>query len=248
MRTVKPFLALLLIGVFASAYAADDTYTPPADEKGDWSFGINPKLPNVLIIGDSISIGYTRPVREKLQGKANVFRPMVTKRRPDNCGDTAKGLEKIDGWLGGQKWDVIHFNWGLWDLCYRNPGSHNQGHRDKVNGKLAATPEQYEQNLEKLVAKLKATGATLVWANTTVVPEGEDGRFVGDDEKYNAVAEKVMKRNGVVIDDLYSLTKGFAGKYSLAPGDVHYTPEGYDALATQVSSAISKVLPGSATH
>lgn len=33
----------------------------------------NPSLPNVLLIGDSISIGYTVPVRKLLEGKANVF-------------------------------------------------------------------------------------------------------------------------------------------------------------------------------
>ncbi|MEX5491452.1 hypothetical protein ABFV43_21925, partial [Pseudomonas fulva] len=83
------------------------------------------------------------------------------------------GLEKIDKWLAAEKkWDVIHFNWGLWDLCYRNPTSKNQGNRDKVNGKILSTPEEYEKDLEKLVARLKTTGAKLIWANTTVVPEG----------------------------------------------------------------------------
>jgi len=249
MKKWKPLLACLLMGAFALIHAADETtYTPPADEKGDWSFVADPALPDVLILGDSISIGYTRPVREKLHGKANVYRPMLGPKRPDNCGDTVKGLQKIDAWLGDRKWGVIHFNWGLWDLCYRNPESKNQGHRDKVNGKLAVSQEEYEKNLEKLVARLKATGATLVWANTTVVPEGEDGRFVGDDAKYNAVAAKVMGRNGVITDDLFATTKGFAGKYSLAPGDVHYTPEGYDKLATQVSATIEKALPKPASH
>lgn len=234
---------LVAASLFSSVLAADETtYTPPADEKGDWSFTADPSLPNVLILGDSISIGYTRPVREKLKGKANVYRPMLGPKRPDNCGDTVKGLQKIDAWLGDRKWDVIHFNWGLWDLCYRNPESKNQGHRDRVNGTLSVSPEDYEKNLEKLIARMKATGATLVWASTTVVPEGEDGRFAGDELKYNAVAAKVMERNGVMTDDLFALTKGFSGKYSLGPGDVHYTPEGYDLLAVGVRDAIGKAL------
>jgi len=232
------------MGVIAAVHAADEsTYTPPADLKGDWSFTADPSLPNVLIIGDSISIGYTRLVREELKGKANVYRPMGASGRPDNGGDTVKGVQKIDKWLGDRKWAVIHFNWGLWDLCYRNPESKNQGHRDKVKGVLSVSLEDYEKNLEELVAKLKATGATLIWANTTVVPGGEAGRFVGDDEKYNAVALRVMERNGDAIDDLWTLTKGFDGKYSLEPGDVHYTPEGYGKIATQVSAEIEKVLP-----
>ena len=76
---------------------------------------INPKLPNVLLIGDSISIGYTRPVRKKLSGVANVFRPNT------NCGPTTKGVSELDKWLGDRKWSVIHFNHGLHDLKYMGP-------------------------------------------------------------------------------------------------------------------------------
>ena len=66
-----------------------------------------PGLPRMLLIGDSISIGYTLPVRERLAGKANVH------RIPENGGPTTNGLARLDAWLGTQRWDVIHFNWGL---------------------------------------------------------------------------------------------------------------------------------------
>ncbi len=232
------FLVLVLVAGVGASWAAEAApYTPPADSKGSWSFTANPGLPNVLLIGDSISIGYTRLVREKLAGKANVYRPMRG-QSPDNCGDTLIGLERIDTWLGSQKWEVIHFNWGLWDLCYRNPASKNQGNRDKVAGKLSTPPDVYERNLETLVARLKKTGAKLIWANTTVVPEGEVGRFIGDDEKYNAVAARVMQRHGIPTNDLFTLTKNFSGRHSLKSGDVHFTPEGYALLADQVASSI----------
>jgi lysophospholipase L1-like esterase len=231
-------LVLLLAAVTGASHAADTApYTPPADAKGNWHFTADPKLPNVLFLGDSISIGYTRLVREKLAGKANVFRPMRG-RNPDNCGDTTIGLERIDTWLGSQKWDVIHFNWGLWDLCYRNPASKNQGNRDKVGGKLSTPLNVYERNLEQLVARLKSTGAKLIWANTTVVPEAEAGRFVGDDQKYNAAAARVMQREGIPTNNLFDLTKSFAGQHSLKAGDVHYTPAGYALLAAQVAIAV----------
>jgi len=58
-------------------------------------------LPRVLLIGDSISIGYTVPVREMLKGKANVH------RIPANGGPTTNGLAHIDEWLGEGRWDLI---------------------------------------------------------------------------------------------------------------------------------------------
>jgi acetyl esterase/lipase len=231
-----------------AAVAADQPapFTPAADLKGNWAFTADPKLPNVLIIGDSISIGYTRAVRGKLAGKANVWRPMRG-NGPENCGDTVIGLAKIDRWLGKQKWDVIHFNWGLWDLCYRNPKVTTQGNRDKVGGKISVTPEGYEKNLEQLVTRMKATGTKLVWANTTHVPEGEAGRFVGDDGKYNAVAARGMEKHGIPTNDLNSLTTGFPAKFFAKTGDVHYTGEGYQKIAVKVAAEIEKLLPEKAT-
>lgn len=42
-------------------------------------------------------------------------------KQPANCGDTRSGIKNLDRWLGTNHWDVIHFNWGLWDLCCRTP-------------------------------------------------------------------------------------------------------------------------------
>lgn len=223
--------------------AANAPYTPPSDLKGAWAFQPDPKLPNVLILGDSISIGYTLPVRHKLTGKANVFRPMRKDgKQPDNCGDTTIGLTNIDKWLGDTKWDVIHFNWGLWDLCYRHPDSKEQGKRDKVNGTLSTKPEVYEKNLESLVARLRKTGAKLIWASTSVVPEGEVGRHVGDDAKYNRIAQRVMERNKIPINDLHATTKSFPADHFIGPGDVHFTSTASAKLAELVAAEITKQL------
>ena len=69
----------------------------------------DPALPRVLIIGDSISIGYTTMLRKNLVGKANVHRV------DGNCRWSAYGDENIEQWLGEGDWDLIHFNFGLWD-------------------------------------------------------------------------------------------------------------------------------------
>ena len=73
-------------------------------------------LPRVLLIGDSISMGYTLPTRTLLAGKANLH------RIPQNGGPTKNGIAQIDKWLGTGKWDVIHFNWGIHDLKFMPDG------------------------------------------------------------------------------------------------------------------------------
>ena len=175
-------------------------------------------------------------VAEMLKGQATI------KHNEGNAQHTGTGLQLLDQWVGTTKWDVIHFNWGLWDLCYRNPESKVQGNRDKLRGTVAITLDQYERNLEQLVQRLEKTGATLIWAQTTVVPAGEAGRKVGDDERYNEAAASVMKKHGIMIDDLYSLTRSFSRDMFVGPGDVHYRPEGYKKIALRVSEKIRSAL------
>lgn len=198
-----------------------------AQEKNDPAFAPvtdDPKLPRVLLIGDSISIGYTVPVRKLLQGKANVHRIW------ENGGPTTTGVEKIDAWLGTGKWDVIHFNWGLHDLKY-------------VKDRQQVSLEDYEKNLRELVKKLQATGAALIWCSTTPVPEGDQRpvRRTEDAPKYNAVAKKVMDENGVAINDLYAFALPKLRELQL-PTNVHYTAKGYQSLGEEVARHLEKAL------
>jgi acyl-CoA thioesterase-1 len=185
----------------------------------------DPKLPRVLLIGDSISIGYTLPTRKLLQGKANVH------RIPENGGPTSNGLAKIDQWLGQGKWDVIHFNWGLHDL------------KMDASGKHQIPLDQYEKNLRELVKRLKATQARLIWASTTPVPEGNVNppRKNTDVIAYNAAALKIMTENQVAVDDLYTFVFPRLEKLQRKV-NVHFTPEGSDALAERVAASIEAAL------
>ncbi len=190
-----------------------------------------PGRPRVLLIGDSISIGYTLPVRALIGDVVNVHRP------PVNCSSTESGLVNIDKWLGDGKWDVIHFNWGLHDLKYVD--SENKKVPSE-KGRQNVPIETYGENLEKLVLRMKKTGAKLIWTATTPVPEGCD-RVKGDSVRYNKVAEDVMKKHGVPTDDLYSFALKRQGRIQ-RPANVHFTEEGSGELAAQVSITILKAL------
>ena len=205
----------------APAKPVDPAFAPVVDD---------PKLPRVLLIGDSISIGYTVDVRKKLAGKANVH------RIPVNGGPTTNGITNLATWLAPNgapaKWDVIHFNWGLHDLKYM------------PDGKRQVDPESYEVNLRALVKQMQATGATLIWCSTTPVPEGVKGvpRKPEDAPLYNERAKKVMDELKVETNDLYSFALPKLKEIQI-PVNVHFTPAGSAVLAEQVAAEIEKRLP-----
>lgn len=176
----------------------------------------DPKLPRVLLIGDSVSRGYTQSVRKELAGKANVH------RAPENCGPTANGVKKIDIWLADGKWDVIHFNFGIHDR---------------------ATPiADYQQRLTQLVERMQKTGAKLIWATTTPIPDDAAKKQSAASivERNNAAAE-IMKSHQVATDDLFTaITPRLAELQN--PNDVHFKPEGYDFLGKTVATSIATAL------
>ena len=99
-----------------------------------------------------------------------------------------------------------------------------------------------KENLKKLVARMKKTGATLIWATTTKVPEGEAGRKVGDDVIYNKIAAKIMAAEGVRVNDLHKLSASFPDDHFVKPGDVHYTKAASLKLAEQVVASINEAI------
>ncbi|UCF17912.1 MAG: SGNH/GDSL hydrolase family protein [Phycisphaerales bacterium] len=191
-----------------------------------------PEPANVLIIGDSISIGYFKPVREMLAGRANVV------HNPGNARHTGFGLARLDEWLGDTKWDVIHFNHGLHDLKYIDERGKNAPVEE---GKQQIPIKRYEKNLDELVTRLKKTGAKLIFANTTPVPDGTKIRIKGDAKRYNVAAERVMEKHGIPVNDLYSFSMARLEKIQ-RPANVHFTPEGSRLLGAQVTRQIIKAL------
>jgi hypothetical protein len=187
----------------------------------------------VLIIGDSISMGYTWEVRKFLAGKANVQHPNV------NCGPTEFGLEHVRQWIGDSHWDVIYFNFGLHDLKYLDEKG---DYVTPDKGKQVASIEQYQANLKRIIGTLQSTGAKLIFATTTPVPSGSNGRVQGDEMRYNTGATEVMRQMGIETDDLWSVVNPSLATLQ-QPHNVHFTAEGYRVLGAEVAGRIEHDLP-----
>lgn len=182
-----------------------------------------PGLPRVLLIGDSISIAYTLPVRKLLEGKANVH------RIPTNGGNSG-GPGRLKTWLGDEKWDVVHFNFGIHDAKVKG-------------GKPVNDVAQYERNIRAALDILQGSGAKVIFATTTPIPAAvkPDTRTFAPIPPYNEAALAIMKEKHIPVDDLYAYMLPVQEKYQ-KPFDVHFTKEGSDYLAQAVAKSIEQQL------
>jgi arylsulfatase A-like enzyme/lysophospholipase L1-like esterase len=202
----------------------------------------DPELPNVLLYGDSISIGYTPTTQAALKGQANVHR---LHRNGSSSSQLIPFLEELHRAMQDERlkdpwdfqWDVIHFNVGLHDLKYVVDGNK----LNKAEGKQVTAPQTYAQNLRKIVRYLQelAPSATLIFATTTPVPEGEPGRHAGDAAAYNQIALEVLEDfPEVLINDLFAFTKANMQEWAIVPGNVHFNELGRAKQGEQVAEVI----------
>lgn len=222
--------AFLAVWLCLSVFAADEA-EPSLPARVDAT------LPNVLLIGDSISAGYLPFVRDQLAGFANVY------RIPTNGGDTSKGRRELTHWLrtgGVTRWDVIHFNFGLHDIKERPSGET----APMTDGFARTTSlDDYRANLEQLCTELLATGARVLFATTTPVPpvEVSPRRKNGDVIAYNAAARAIVSARRVAIVDLYTAAASHLREWQ-RPANVHFTSAGSESLGRHVAAAIRNAL------
>ncbi len=229
---------MLVLYLVLSSVSAGEVYVPEsgsAEGKGakKGATAYDPALPNILIIGDSISLGYTPFVVKLLAGKANVL------HAPGNNQGTTHGLTGIKEWLKppmDKPWAVIHFNWGLHDLKHVDAAT-------KANSNKAEDPPQadlatYTSNMTTLTSELVATGAQLIFATTTPYPDGVSPfRDPADAARYNAAARSVVSKHQITINDLHDFIAPKLGELQL-PKNVHFKPAGSEAMAGEVAKAI----------
>lgn len=204
-------------------------------------FDTQSELPLVILIGDSIRVGYAKPAAEGLKGKADIWSPK------ENCRSSTYVRENIRSWIGNQKPAIVHINAGLHDLVLKSPG-------------VAITDiADYQANLKAIVAELKALGVeTIIWATTTPVVDelnsearksnSKEGRRVAWREneqviRFNKAALEALEGTGVIINDLYTEVHQMNDQDLFIDDGVHFSIYGRDFLGGAVAKAIEAQLP-----
>lgn len=132
--------------------------------------------------------------------------------RGSEVSDSGTALARLDELLGKNEWDIIYFNFGIGDLCYKDPATKEIRIMSKHSGGVrVSTPAQYEKQLDELVKHLKSTKAKIIWGNTTPLinvntfPSFHGNLFDAKSElEYNTIAARVMAKHKVPVLDLHS--------------------------------------------
>jgi dienelactone hydrolase/lysophospholipase L1-like esterase len=186
---------------------------------------------HVVLIGDSIRLGYAPLVSKKLGGTIKII-------SPEGAGDSRWLLKNLDALIKADP-EVIHFNVGLHDLRYNTTKKIFQ--IDII---------EYEKNLDTIVSRLKKeTRATLVFASTTPIDDERHARRKGgfartekDVKSYNETALRVMQKHGVLVHDLHFLVTNAGASKLLSRDGTHYTPSGNERLADAVADCVQRHL------
>jgi len=207
-----------------------------AEEKGNTmdSEKVLTEKPLVILLGDSIRMGYQGTAKQLLKERADVWSPK------ENCADTVHTLAAIDTWLKGKAPAVVHINCGLHDMWINEDGS------------LRHPLDMYLKNVAEIIARIKelAPEAKIIFALTTPVDQERQktsnyGRIVRNNDdipRYNVPTKKLAEEMGCLIDDLYSVVME-AGKDELMAADgVHFNPKGCRILGKAVAECVQKAL------
>ena len=221
---MKRVILTVLIGLTAiSAGAAEKRRS--VTEKIEWTYtdrpeAPDPSLPNVLLVGDSITRAYYKAVADDLAGKANCFYFATSVSVGDErlAPQLAEYFRMID-----VRFDIVHFNNGM----------HGWGY----------TEDEYKHYFPEFLSAVHAgaPSARLIWATITPVRKDKQGGATNARiDTRNAIASQLVAKEKIAIDDQHALMLPHQDLHS---DDVHFNAEGSATQGSQVAALVSKLLP-----
>ena len=186
----------------------------------------------VVLIGDSIRMGYQPFVTEALAGEAEIWAP------EENGGDSRNVLAHLEAWVIARVPHTVHVNCGLHDV------------KKSFETAVAQVPlAEYEENVRRILTVLSSlVGTQVIWASTTPVDEklhhsnkGFD-RFEADVDAYNRCARSLCRSLGIEVHDLFAVVEGIGRREILREDGVHFTEVGSRLLGGSVASCVRRYL------
>lgn len=195
-------------------------------------FDYDPHKPSILLIGDSIRMGYCKTVRAQLADVANVFYPA------ENCRNTQNVITRLNAWskeIPADEIGLIQFNCGHWDIAHWN------GDEETLTA-----PEEYRRNIQMIIRLLRKffPKAKLVFATTTTMNPlgivGVNPRSNEEIERYNRIAVEVATDAGIMVNDLYAITKTYTA--DMFRDYCHLTEPACEKLGKAVAEFLQQTL------
>lgn len=220
---MKKMLLLVVMLLLTGTATYGKSHSLP--EEIEWTWEVrpahaDPSLPNVLLLGDSISRDYFPRVTKLLAGTANVYLMAVS----TSIGDPRIG-EQIQEFaaMEGVRFRVVHLNNGLHGWEY-------------TEVQYEAAFPSYLHTASKLIDK----GGSLIWASITPVrsdtPNGASNARIN---VRNAIARRIVQREEMFIDDQHQLMMAHQDLHADA---AHFTPAGAALQGDQVVECIRAAL------
>jgi len=193
-------------------------------------------LPKVVLLGDSIRMGYRDFAERELKGRATIWAP------EENCRTSDYIIYHLHAWIRQQQPDLVHMNAGLHDI--RTLSYHAKA------GETIVKPGHYRDNLETIFKWVREeVGCKIIWATTTPVIDekvkarkGSFTRYDADVRHINRIALQAARKYHVPINDLYTFAREEIGEAGMKKDGVHFREEASEMLGIKVAERILEVL------
>ena len=197
------------------------------------------RLPRVLIIGDSISGHYLERLRLLMDGKANIVGEASMDKNKNTWAAVGNRFYRSDAASRGDDlknylaesgpWDIVHFNNGIHMFSRAKPGDE----------------KPYAEQLRKVVATIRESGAVCLFANSTGTPADNtipsSPNYLTNCRAFNAAAEEVMRELSVPVTDIHGLIQPRI-KELISADLIHTNAEADQMMAELIATRLKETM------